>query len=410
MKKFFIYTLGCKVNNCDSDEISNILLSYGFILSDAEKADIIIINSCAVTCESVRKTRQSINKFKKINQNCFLILTGCAVILEEFLYNKNKNINLICNKKKIINKIKENFDIYAKNKEINFINNFINNNKRTRAFIKIEDGCENFCSYCIIPFVRGKIKSKNLDEIDFECRKFSELGFKEFVLTGINLGKYGQDLNLNLIDAIKIIRKYCKRIRLSSLEPDILNKKIIDNLFLFEEICPNFHLSLQSGSDRILKLMNRKYNINFYLELINYIKNKFKNATFSTDIIIGYPGETDEDFEKTLEIIKKVGFIKANIFPFSPRPLTVAYNLKQIDFNLKKYRVKKALEYSELISKKEISKFIGQYFEVLFESKENKENNNIFSGYSRNYIKIKYKSNQDIRGKIKKVIFLPELP
>ena len=398
MKSFFIYTLGCKVNNCDSNKITSILVSFGFKISDSEKADIIIINSCAVTNESVRKTRQNINKFKKINKNCFLILTGCAIILEQFL--SNKNIDLVCNKKKLINKIKEKFGIFEQNTEINFINN----SERTRAFIKIEDGCENFCSYCIIPFARGKIKSKNLDEVDFECKKLFNYGFKEFVLTGINLGKYGQDLNLNLIDAIKIARKYCKRIRLSSLEPDVLNKKFIDNLCLFDEICPSFHLSLQSGSDRILKLMNRKYNIDFYLELINYIKNKFKNATFSTDIIIGYPGETDEDFENTLKIIKKIGFIKVNVFPFSPRPFTKAYNLNQIDFKLKKYRVKKAIEFSELISKKVISNFIGESFEVLF---ENKEKNNIFSGYSRNYIKIKYKSDENLCGKIKKVIFLP---
>ncbi|MBO6126397.1 MAG: tRNA (N(6)-L-threonylcarbamoyladenosine(37)-C(2))-methylthiotransferase MtaB [Clostridia bacterium] len=399
MKNFFIYTLGCKVNNCDSNKIANILVSFGFEMSDSEKADVIIINSCAVTSESVRKTRQNINKFKKINKNCFLILTGCAVILEQFL--NNRNIDLICDKKNLINKIKEKFGIFEQNTEINFINN----SERTRAFIKIEDGCENFCSYCIIPFARGKIKSKNLDEIDFECRKFFDYGFKEFVLTGINLGKYGQDLNLNLIDAIKVARKYCKRIRLSSLEPDVLNKKFIDNLCLFDEVCPSFHLSLQSGSDRILKLMNRKYNINFYLELVNYIKNKFEDATFSTDIIIGYPGETDEDFENTLEIIKKIGIIKVNVFPFSPRPFTKAYNLNQIDSKLKKYRVKKAIEFSELISKKVISNFIGESFEVLF---ENKEKNNIFSGYSRNYIKIKYKSEENLCGKIKKVIFLPE--
>ena len=399
MKSFFIYTLGCKVNNCDSNKIASILVSFGFEISDSEKADIIIVNSCAVTSESVRKTRQNINKFKKINKNCCLILTGCAVILEQFL--NNKNIDLICDKKNLINKIKEKFGIFEQNTETNFINN----SERTRAFIKIEDGCDNFCSYCIIPFARGKIKSKNLEEIDFECKKLFDYGFKEFVLTGINLGRYGQDLNLNLIDAITVVRKYCKRIRLSSLEPDVLNKKFIDNLCLFDEVCHSFHLSLQSGSDRILKLMNRKYNINFYLELINYIKNKFKNATFSTDVIVGYPGETDEDFENTLEIIKKIGFIKVNVFPFSTRPFTKTYNLNQIDSKLKKYRVKKAIEFSELMSKKVISNFIGESFEVLF---ENKEKNNIFSGYSRNYIKIKCKSEENLCGKIKKVIFLPE--
>lgn len=200
---YYIQTLGCKVNNYDSWKLSNTLDSIGLHNAPSEEANVVIVNSCAVTSESVRKTRQYINKLKKNNEDCFLILTGCASILDQF--KKNKNIDLICNKNDIISKIKDKFKINA---DVNKKLVIPNLHSRTRFFMKIEDGCENFCSYCIIPFTRGKIKSKKLEEIEYECKKMSEFGFKEIVLTGINLGRYGKDLNLNIIDAVKIIRKY----------------------------------------------------------------------------------------------------------------------------------------------------------------------------------------------------------
>ena len=399
--KYYIQTLGCKVNNYDSWEISNALESIGLHVTLPDMADIVIVNSCAVTSESVKKTRQYINKLKNNNKNCFLILTGCASILEQF--KKNKNVDLICNKDDIIDKIIIKFKI---NK--NFDKKIIipNLHNRTRFFMKIEDGCENFCSYCIIPFTRGKIKSKKLEEIEYECKKMSEFGFKEIVLTGINLGKYGKDLNLNIIDAIKIIRKYFKRIRLSSLEPDIIDNKLINDLSLFPEICPSFHMSLQSGSDKILKLMNRKYDSSFYLYLINKIRNKFKNVTFTTDLIVGFPEEDDKDFENSIDVIRKSKFIKVNVFPFSRRPFTAAERLNQIDNKIKKQRVKYAIEASEQVSKNEISKFFGQKFKVLFESKLA---NNIYSGYSENYIKVNLKYHENLCDEIKEVIFTPDL-
>lgn len=400
MMNFFIHTLGCKVNSCDSDKLASVLLSDGLLQSKCEYADIVIVNSCAVTSESVRKTRQSINRLKSINSNCFLILTGCAVILKQFFY--NKNVDLICKKEHLVYKIREIFNILPGTKKLNFLGNF----QKTRAFIEIEDGCENFCSYCIIPFSRGKILSKPLQEIDFECENLFNAGFREIVFTGINLGRYGQDIGLNLIDAIKIANKYFKRIRLSSLEPDILSHKMIDSLANFESLCPSFHLSLQSGSDKILKCMNRKYNSEFYLRLIECIKNKFENVTFTTDIIVGFPGETDEDFENTLKIIKNVGFVKVNVFPFSPRPFTSAQNMKQIDSELKKCRTKEAILFSESVAKKSILNFAGKPFEVLFESKEKES---IFSGYSKNYIRVKYKSDENLCGKVKTVIFFPDI-
>lgn len=403
MIRFFIYTLGCKVNNCDSNEIANVLLSHGCCLSEPECSDLIIINSCAVTSESVRKTRQNINKFKKINKDSFLILTGCASALEQF--SKNENVDLISKKENLISDIKNRFNLDI-NPRMKKNSVFLNLNDKTRAFLKIEDGCENFCSYCIIPFARGKIKSKSLEEIDVESKGLSEFGFKEINLTGINLGRYGFDIGLGIIDAIKAVKKYFKRIRLSSLEPDVVSDGLLNFLLGTKEFCPHFHLSLQSGSDKILSLMNRKYNLDLYIELINKIRSKFENCTFATDLIVGFPGETDEDFSESLEIVRKVRFIKVNVFPYSPRPFTLASNFKQIDSEIKKLRVNKAIEYSDKISKCEISKFFGKKLNVLFEKEVEKS---VYSGYSENYIKILKKSDENLCGKIEEIIFLPNI-
>ncbi|MCL2311897.1 MAG: MiaB/RimO family radical SAM methylthiotransferase [Firmicutes bacterium] len=398
--KFFVYTLGCKVNHCDSREIYSNLISYGFEESDYLNSDIIIINSCAVTSESVRKTRQVINKFKKINPKSFLILTGCAVIVEQF---KNMpQISLIAAKIEIVDKIIKK----CKKTYPSFPHNIVKNiEKKTRIFLKIEDGCENFCSYCIIPFVRGKVQSKQLHQIEFDSKNFYELGFKEIVLVGINLGSYGKDNGSNLTEVINVVRKYFKRIRLSSLEPDTVNKDLIEKLSYYEEICPSFHLSLQSGSDRILKLMKRNYTILNYIELIDDIRNRFKKATFTTDLIVGFPYETEKDFRNSLDVIDIVGFIKVNVFQFSPRPGTEALKFDQIESGIKKNRTDTAINYSKSVSKKVISSFVGENFDVLFETKKD----NFFYGYSENYIKIKHKSNENLCGQIKNVIFLPEI-
>ena len=394
--KFFIHTLGCKVNSCDSDEIARKLVSYGFQLEfRVDCVDVVIVNSCAVTSESVRKTRQYINKFKKINKNAFIILTGCASILDEFKI--NKSLNAIVDKSQLVQFILDKFKEkeFYEFQDLNFTN-------KTRAFLKIEDGCDNFCSYCIIPFTRGPIKSKTLRNIDTESRSLKDRGFKEIILTGINLGKYGIDISKNLVDAINIVRKYFKRIRLSSLEPDIVNENLISKLSEFDEICPNFHLSLQSGSNNVLKMMNRRYEIEDYFNIINLLREKIKNVTFTTDVIIGFPGESDKDFCDTLYAIDKIRFIKVNVFPFSPRPFTLAENLEQIPPSIKKERVTQAILYSEKVARKEILNFIGKEFDVLFEYKTK---DGIYEGYTENYIRIKKQFSENVCGHIKRVIF-----
>ena len=395
--RFYIHTLGCKVNAYDSDEFSKNLIMHGFqLVSQVDRADIVVINSCAVTSESVRKTRQYINKFRKANKNAFIILTGCASILDEF--KKNDSINEIVHRDRVVQFILNKFEVQnSKIQNLKFTS-------RTRAFLKIEDGCDNFCSYCIIPFTRGPIKSKKLSDIEDESKYLRDQGFKEIILTGINLGKYGKDIDLNLLDAVNIVRKYFDRIRLSSLEPDVINSNLIYQLSKFDEICPNFHLSLQSGSNNILKMMNRKYNIEDYLSTIDLMRKSFKNVTFTTDIIVGFPGETDEDFQLTLDAISEIRFIKVNVFPFSPRPFTRAESFKQISPILKKERVKKAISHSEKIANDEILKFVGKEFTVLFEYKNS---DNTYEGYTENYIRVKQHFDENVCGQIKEVIFSP---
>ncbi|MDR1364384.1 MAG: tRNA (N(6)-L-threonylcarbamoyladenosine(37)-C(2))-methylthiotransferase MtaB [Oscillospiraceae bacterium] len=413
---FFIQTLGCKVNKSDSAEISDILENYGFVRgNEIQDSSILILNSCAVTSESVRKTRQIARKFRRINPESVIILTGCAaqtfqiknldevdIILGINQKNNipNKIFEFLKNKEKIFDvKIHKKYDIF---KNFNFKEKHSFFREQTRAFLKIEDGCENFCSYCIIPKARGFIKSKPISNIKLEAENLYKFGFKEIVLIGINLCAYGQDINSDLAQAIEAVNIF-ERIRLGSLEPNLIDDKFIEKISNFKNLCPHFHISLQSGSNKILKLMRRKYTKQHYINIIKKLKNNFENVTFTTDLIVGFPGETNENFQESLELIEDIGFIKVNVFPFSARLGTPAYNMpEQIDEKIKKERVKNAIKYSEAISKKILSSFNGKTFNVLFESQKSPE---MYFGYSENYIKFNYKSNKNLYNKILKLKF-----
>ncbi|BED92111.1 MAG: tRNA (N(6)-L-threonylcarbamoyladenosine(37)-C(2))-methylthiotransferase MtaB [Candidatus Improbicoccus pseudotrichonymphae] len=417
MKTFFIKTFGCKVNGCDSEEISSELICNGWDISCSPLgSDLIVFNSCAVTAESVRKCRQAIRKFKKCSPNSLIIVTGCAV---KFLQNNNmEEIDFLLEKpqrKIFYKKILQFLNLKKRNKSApdflrkndGFNHDFsIFSSKRTRAFLKVEDGCNNFCSYCIIPYVRGSvIKSKPLSEIEKEINALYLKNYREIVISGINLCAVGSDLDFNLMDVIDIVRKKFSRIRLGSLDPSyfIKNKEQLCALLERKEICPSFHLSLQSGSDEILSRMNRKYNVEDYMEITEKIKKKISCSTITTDLIVGFPGETEKNFEESLLIIKKLNFIKVNVFPFSARENTVAYSFEnKIDAQTKNRRKKKAIELSEKISEKEIGKFKNKYFNVLFESKINNE---IYTGYSENYIKMHKESQKDLCGEILRIRF-----
>ncbi|MCX7917827.1 MAG: MiaB/RimO family radical SAM methylthiotransferase [bacterium] len=370
-----IITFGCKVNQYESQLIKeNVEKNKNF-----ESEDIYIINSCCVTEKAEKEVIKEIRKLLKKGKKIYL--TGC-------LTKKNGNFQGLK-------------DVIIVNKEFfyKFKNKIEYFNGHTRGFIKIEDGCENFCSYCIIPYIRGKVKSRKEDEIIEEIKCLGKNGYKEIVLTGIDLGAYGKDTGENLINLLERIENIeeIKRVRLSSIEIYYINETFIDSIKKIKKLCPHFHIPLQSGSDRILNLMGRRYKFIDYFEKIKMIRDKIEKVTFTTDIMVGFPGEKEEDFEKTCIAIEKINFLKVHIFPYSERENTLSINLPdKMDENLKKERVKKIQKISNISSKKVKEKFIGEKLNVLFERKKG----SFWEGYSENYIPILVNSNENLKNQI----------
>lgn len=409
---FNIITFGCKVNQCESENIKKSMTQSNFnFISEYERAKVVIINSCTVTGESDRKLRQMINRIKRVNKDCILILTGCMPQAEPDVARDMENVDIVVGNadKAFIPEILNNYlEEHKRIVKIDSIKNLVKFENvavnhlqdRCRAFLKIQDGCNRFCSYCIIPYARGRVRSKPLDEIKKDIEIMAKNNYKEVVLVGINLSSYGMDLGCDLFDAVNTISKVpgIERIRLGSLEPDLMTDDLINKLSDEPKLCPQFHLSLQSGSDRVLKNMRRRYNRNEYLEVIRKLDTKFKNAVFTTDIMVGFPGETEEDFEDTLKIIDEAQFLKVHVFPYSPRPGTLAFSMRnQINGNVKSERVKKIIEKSEECSKIVLNKFLNDFDYVLYETIDK---NGFYEGYTPNYIPVKSQCTEDIRGKI----------
>jgi threonylcarbamoyladenosine tRNA methylthiotransferase MtaB len=372
-----VITFGCKVNQYESQLIKENIEKDEKFISD----DIVIVNSCCVTEKVEKEVEKKIKKLLKEGGKIYL--TGCMI-------RKNVNLNLP------INIVEKNFFFRFKDKIESFYGH-------TRAFIKIEDGCENFCSYCIIPFVRGKVKSRKEKDIIEEIKKLGENGYKEIVLTGIDLGSYGKDTGEKLPSLLEKIEEIesIKRIRLSSIEIYYIDEFFINFVKNLKKFCPHFHIPLQSGSDKILNLMGRRYTFNDYMEKIEMIKEKIKNVTFTTDIIVGFPGEKEDDFEKSCMAIEKIKFLKVHIFPYSERENTFAIKLSdKVDEKTKKERFRKILKISDISSKKVKEKFIGKKLNVLFERKKG----NFWEGYSENYIPVIVSSNKDLKNEIIPVI------
>ena len=406
--KIGIYTLGCKVNQYESELISQQLKNAGHtVVKYTEDAEIYIINSCTVTSESDRKSRQAVRRFKKKPGNPTVILTGCMSQANPDIFdtlqeadivigNNNNNeicnlINQYCSKNKRIKNIK----IHSNNEPFpcGIINDF---SEHTRAEVKIEDGCNRFCSYCLIPYARGRVRSKPLEDLKKEISYLNEKNFSEIVLVGINLSAYGLHKDFNICDAVEIAASFenIKRVRLGSLEPDHITDEILARLAKCEKFCPQFHISLQSGSTEILKKMNRHYTAEEYETLAHKIRNTFKDATLTTDVIVGFPGETEENFSQSVEFVKRIGFEKIHVFPYSPRVGTPAAKMKQISPEIKENRSHIMLETAEDLRKMYFKSIVGKTFEVLIE-----KNN---EGYTENYTPIKV--NEDISsGKFVKV-------
>jgi len=407
--KVGIYTLGCKVNTYESEYVTKCLIENNYEISNFDDiCDIYIINTCTVTNTSDIKSRKIIRQAKRRNPSSCVIAMGCYIQKKEELI---PEIDIaIGNKDK--SKVVELINEYFKNKEkIDVVIDKNNLNTfedmyldkyltRTRAFVKIQDGCENFCSYCIIPFVRGKCRSKDFNTTIKEITSLVNNGFKEIVLTGIHTGNYGRDINTDFASLLKEIVKIddLKRIRISSIEITELTKDVLNIIKDNNIIVDHLHIPIQVASDEVLKVMNRKYDINYFINKINEIRKIRPNISITTDIIVGHPGETDEIFKKSIETLRKINFSKLHVFPYSKRDGTVSASLPQVDEHTKKDRAHILLSLSKELELDYMNRFITQELDVLFE-----RNINGYSiGHTSNYLQIKVKANIE-SGTFKKI-------
>ncbi len=403
------YTLGCKVNQYETQAMREEFLRRGFTAEKDLQADIIIINTCSVTAESDRKARQLLNRVKRENPNAVTVLTGCMVqafpesskqLSADIIIGNRDVSNVINAVQKYLPEHKKAFicDEHKKGDSYNTlpITRF---DERTRAFMKIEDGCDRFCSYCIIPYARGRVRSRSLAEISAEAQTLSENGFREIVLVGINLSAYGKGENFDLCDAVDAVCKIdgIQRVRLGSLEPDHITDEMLARFKAQEKFCPQFHLSLQSGCDETLKRMNRHYDTAFYYDLVCRIRNCFKNAAVTTDIMVGFAGETEEEFNESLAFVKKVGFARSHVFAYSVREGTAAAKFgNQLSAAEKSRRSRIMASAAAESEKRHLESLVGATLPVLFE-KHNE-------GYTPDYSRVLLKGSSAEEGEIKNIL------
>ena len=408
--KFNIVTFGCKVNQYESNMMKEKMLSSNFFYEEnMSDANIIIVNTCSVTNVADKKCLKMIRKIKREYPNALLVVAGCSSQNNQNVYEALDIDILLGNKdkSKIAELIKEYLDTEKKyvkfynERDLDFEDMLINDYNHVRAFVKIEDGCDNFCSYCIIPFVRGSVRSKDFDTVIKEAKLLTEHGHKEIVLTGIHTGHYMSN-NHDLTDLINELSKIddLLRIRISSIEITELNDKFLEMLKINNKVCNHLHIPLQAGSDEILKRMNRKYDLAYYEEKINKIRGIRPDISITTDIIVGFPYETDELFSETLEFSKKMNFSKIHVFPYSIRVGTAAASMpNQVDEVTKKVRVKKLMALSKKQEKEYYEKFKGKELDILVEECDN----NVSIGHTSNYLMVTLNENLLV-GKIYKRI------
>lgn len=405
-------TLGCKVNQYETQVMLNQLLQGGFsACQTGEDADIILLNSCTVTSTSDHKVKQTLHKARREHPHAVIVLTGCMPqafpeLAEDLtdadivLGNSNRSsllphiLQYLSTRQRIIDIVphqtKEKFESMS-------VENFY---ERTRAFIKIQDGCNRFCSYCIIPYARGRVRSKPLDDLIAEVTQLSEKGYKEIVLTGINLSAFGQDINLHLCDAVEAVCAIngIERVRLGSLEPEQLSEDVIIRLSKQQKLCPQFHLSLQSGCDETLKRMNRHYTTEEYRTIVQNLRNAFDNAAITTDIMVGFPGETEEEFMQSLEFAKEISFSKVHVFAYSQRPGTKACNApNQITKKVKETRSKQMMHVTNQTKQAFLNQQCGTIQDVLV---EREINTNLYEGYTANYTPVQFHSDKNLCGQL----------
>ncbi len=410
-------TLGCKVNQYETNAMAQKFKEKGYKVIEGEaKADIYVINTCTVTNMSDRKSRQMLRRMKDINKNAIIVACGCYVQVSkeeveqmeeiDFVLGNNEKKNIVEYVEKYIeeNKKEENMeDVMQQREFVDFGD--VTYTEKTRAVIKVQDGCDRFCSYCIIPYARGRVRSRKPQSVISEIEKIAKQGIQEVVVTGIHVASYGKDFNndYKLIDLLEEINKIegIKRIRLGSIEPLLITEEFVERLKKLEKICHHFHLSLQSGCDETLKRMNRRYTIEEFKEIVNRLRKNYEDVILTTDIIVGFPGETEEEFNKTYEFLKDIKFYKMHVFKYSPRKGTKAANMpKQIDGKQKEIRSKKLIELSDFNEKTYNEAYINKEVEVLFEE----EKEGMYKGHTENYILVYYKSEENLENKMKKVI------
>ena len=405
MKTFLIKTLGCKVNTYESEFIRTLLLQNNFE-EVFDNADICIVNSCTVTNTADNKSKQVINNIKKTNPNAIVVALGCFTqfrrneitnLIDADIILGNKDKSKVLDYIKEYEKTKKQIVVFDDMEEMDFEDMEIKEfHHRHRAFVKIEDGCNNFCSFCIIPYVRGRVRSKDFNKCIMEINDLALSNHKEVVLTGIHTGQYNSN-NKRLSDLIFKISQInqIKRIRLSSVEIVELDEGMMRVLKEVPSFVSHLHIPLQAGSDRVLKLMNRRYDTNEFMNIVDEIRKIRPEISLTTDVIVGFPGESEEDFNETLKFCEKVGFAKIHVFPYSDRNGTVASKMKdKVPGNIKKDRVHRLINLSNKLEQKYFTKFIGSEVEVLIEE----EKNNLYYGFTDNYIPLKlngdYKINE----------------
>ena len=414
MKVKFV-TLGCKVNQVESEAMREALLAAGFQeAAGGETADVVVVNSCTVTATSDQKARQALRREKKRNPGAVAVLTGCwpqafPQEAQEFLeadvvLGTARRGDLVPRLLEYLSTKQRVVDIAPHQKGEKFEKLSISAmHGRTRAFVKIEDGCDRFCSYCIIPYARGRVRSKPLEDIREEAARLGEAGYKEVVLTGINLPAYGKDLGGDLCDAVEAAcaAPGILRVRLGSLEPEQLTPPVIARLAAQEKLCPQFHLSLQSGCDDTLRRMNRHYTTAEYRQIVGDLRNAFPNCAVTTDIMVGFAGETEEEFAKSLAFAKEIAFAKVHVFAYSRRPGTRAYDMPgQVPNREKERRSREMIAATLETQRAFFAAQTGRVEEVLFEQERDR---NVYEGYTRNYTPVRVASAAPLQGQIRQV-------
>lgn len=406
------HTLGCKVNQYETEAMREALLNWGHTNDKNLSVDAVIINSCTVTAESDRKTRQLVRRMRRENPDAIIALTGCMVqafpdeakkLTEADIVIGNRDVTKIVNAiNSYDNKRVFEIDKHQNGDSYNTIG-LSKFNERTRAFMKIQDGCDRFCTYCIIPFARGRIRSRAVSDIKAEAQRLAANGYCEIVLVGINLTSYGKGEDYNICDAVDAVCEVngIKRVRLGSLEPDHITDEMLNRFKIQPKFCPQFHLSLQSGCDATLKRMNRHYDSAFYEDLVNRIRNTFTDAAITTDIMVGFAGETDDEFNQSLNFAQKIGFARAHIFAYSRRSGTVAAGLKnQVSNTEKQLRSHQMAEIKKQTEIEFLKSQIGNVYPVLFENQEN----GVAEGYTPNYTRVIIDTKKALTGQIYDVL------